>query len=149
MARHVDRKCISDGKHRDVIACVIPALNLIYLCTHTFVLVWQKFRDSSPRSNFQKQSMLQFEQNLKKNIIIMIIIENGKWKFEKFLDYSFRSKLQKNFRNRATIWIEFQKKEIEEKYNFIFERILIKCYLYKHLNHWKFLIDLSISLNEV
>lgn len=41
------------------------------------------------------------------------------------------------------------KKEMEEKYNFIFERILIKCYLYKHLNHWKFLIDLSISLNEV
>lgn len=38
---------------------------------------------------------------------------------------------------------------MEEKYNFIFERILIKCYLYKHLNHWKFLIDLSISLNEV
>lgn len=57
--------------------------------------------------------------------------------------------ITKNFRNRATIWIEFQKKEIEEKYNFIFERILIKCYLYKHLNHWKFLIDLSISLNEV
>lgn len=57
--------------------------------------------------------------------------------------------ISKNFRNRATIWIEFQKKEIEEKYNFIFERILIKCYLYKHLNHWKFLIDLSISLNEV
>lgn len=25
----------------------------------------------------------------------MIIIENGKWKFEKFLDYSFRSKFQK------------------------------------------------------
>lgn len=87
MARHVDRKCISDGKHRDVIACVIPALNLIYLCTHTFVLVWQKFSDSSPRSKFQDGARYNLnriskkkKKKWKKNIMT-IIVEWWKVKF--------------------------------------------------------------------
>lgn len=65
--------------------------------------------------------------------------------FRLFISFEITKKLQKQSYDLNRI----SKKEMEEKYNFIFERILIKCYLYKHLNHWKFLIDLSISLNEV
>lgn len=65
--------------------------------------------------------------------------------FRLFISFEITKKLQKQSYDLNRI----SKKEMEEKYNFIFERILIKWYLYKHLNYWKFLIDLSISLNEV